>query len=231
MTDARLTVEPTTLPWTRAAGSVSVTWSGADSGPWEVRVRRDDRPEMLLASGPGGTQKVDWIVSGSVYQFRLYPPGGTGKVVAAVDVRMSPPADRPPFVVAYPNPLPEQAGPARATLAWDTGDGSDGVLVLVRRSESGEPEEVSIATGSYGSTVVDWIQPDHAFRFRLYRASDRDRPIGGTTITMRRSHRDTLIDVSVVTIGAGIIAGVCGIAALACRQLARTARSLSGRRR
>lgn len=228
--DAKLTLHPPILAWSPTPGEVTVSWSAPDPGAWEVRVARDDRPEQVFGVGQSGSRTVDWIGRGSTFTFRLYRPGGIGHPVLTRSIRMSDPPPRPPFVAAFPNPVSPQEGAGRTTVAWDTGDGSDGVLVLVRRAPDGTESQQSLGTGADGMIHADWIVPHYVYRFRLYRATDRTRPIAATTVTMGSPTMEVLLDLAFVSV-IGVLVALAGWGvSTAMRLLSRTAKGSGPRR-
>ena len=85
----------------------------------------------------------------------------------------------PPHITATPNPLPEGAGAAITTVAWDTGDGSEcEVYVSVN-----DGKEKHFGTNVAQSIKVDWIQPGDTCEFQLYKGSEHKEVLASVTVT------------------------------------------------
>jgi hypothetical protein len=84
----------------------------------------------------------------------------------------SPPAAAPaaaPAIEANPNPVPASPGLGATTIAWTTGDGSDGVVYVSRNDTA----EALFARGPSGSSVANWIAVGSVYEFRLYSTTSR----------------------------------------------------------
>ena len=80
-----IAADPNPVPAGAELGQTTIFWTTLSKGDGEVRVSKDGGPERLFASGPNGSAKVDWIASGSSYEFRLYTSKGS-KLLATLTV-------------------------------------------------------------------------------------------------------------------------------------------------
>jgi phosphoglycerol transferase MdoB-like AlkP superfamily enzyme len=82
-----LSASPNPVPLRFAStGSTEIRWQAPADASAEVWVARDEEPESLFASGRSGRQTVDWVATGSVYDFRLYTSGPPRRLEASVRV-------------------------------------------------------------------------------------------------------------------------------------------------
>lgn len=120
---------------------------------WHFPQKPDDSAEQLIHRGSDGSAKVTWIEVDLAYEFRLY--SGTDRLLEEVLVSgvpgllEAPKTQRTgsgPYLVANPNPVPVTRGLGSTVIAWSTGDGSDGrVVVSVGGSCGDDPKSASEA--------------------------------------------------------------------------------------
>ena len=85
---------------------------------------------------------------------------------------------REPTLTADPNPVPVDTGTGTTMIAWDTGDGSVGELMVAVNGKS----ETIFAKGSKGERKAEWIVPGGRYEFRLYAGDERTSPLASVTV-------------------------------------------------
>jgi hypothetical protein len=106
---------------------------------------------------------------------------------AACNSSKAPEAKAPPAnpaasaakITASPNPVPTGGGTGTTTVAWNTGDGTEGHVFV---SVDGGAEEM-FASGPSGSSPAPWIQAGKTFEFRLYAGTEHTKLLAKTQVT------------------------------------------------
>jgi glycosyltransferase involved in cell wall biosynthesis len=112
---------------------------------WHFPQTGADERGRLFQQGAKGSADVPWIQAGMRYEFRLFGGPKYVKQLAAISITGVPDATPAPAVapvasgraclIAVPNPVPAPNRFGRTTIAWNTGDGSEGRIYL---SQGGE---------------------------------------------------------------------------------------------
>jgi hypothetical protein len=84
---ATIAADPNPVPAKAGLGRTRISWATLSKGNAEVFVSRDEGPEQLFARGPTGSIEVDWIASGSSYEFRLYSRDSPRQLLAKTVVK------------------------------------------------------------------------------------------------------------------------------------------------
>jgi hypothetical protein len=82
-------------------------------------------------------------------------------------------------ITATPNPVPAGSGPGSTTIAWKTGDGSQGQVYV---SQDGGTDNIFDA-GTDGSKDAPWIQTGSTYEFRVYAGSDHKTQLASVKVT------------------------------------------------
>jgi hypothetical protein len=82
-------------------------------------------------------------------------------------------------IAASPNPVPAGAGLGSTTVAWKTGDGSQGQVYV---SEDGGTENL-FDQGTDGNKEAPWIRTGSTYEFRLYSGTDHKNQLGSVQVT------------------------------------------------
>jgi len=72
-----LTAFPNPVPAGKELGKTTISWDTTDGSIGKVYVSMNGGEESLFADSRRGTKVVDWIQTGSTYEFRLYDSGHT----------------------------------------------------------------------------------------------------------------------------------------------------------
>ena len=111
-----------------------------DRRAWHFPHTGADERGRLFQQGAKGSADVPWIQAGMRYEFRLFGGPKYVKQLAAISITGVPDATPAPAVapvasgraclIAVPNPVPAPNRFGRTTIAWNTGDGSEGRIYL-----------------------------------------------------------------------------------------------------
>jgi hypothetical protein len=77
-----IAADPNPLPPGPGGGRTKISWAILAGGDAEVYVSHNGGPEKLFARGASGTVEVNWIVTGSSYDFRLYSTDAPRRLLA-----------------------------------------------------------------------------------------------------------------------------------------------------
>lgn len=219
-----LRIHPAEAAWSAKPGTVEVGWDSGTDERWEVWTQPDDSEPQLFAAGPRGSRSATWISAGQSFHFTLSPPGRPSAIAARATTRMALRAASertPPRVSLSPNPFPRDEERPVVRLDWDTGDGSLGRVMLVNRDGHGERETIA-GHGAVGTRLIDWINSNERYEFRLYRLSDGGRRVAARVIgNQPRQTRELILDLGAFA----LIVALWPVAAAA-----RTYRRLIGRK-
>jgi hypothetical protein len=153
-----ISASPTRVPFGQNA--TTLTWDTLGGGAGQVFVSVNGAAESLLAGGATGSLPVGFINSGS-YVFTLYAGTAHSYALASVAVvKLNPKGTTGPAITATPASLSfatavttSSALVRSSTLAFDTGDGSVGQVML---SVNGGPP-VLFTASQFGSVTAPWI--------------------------------------------------------------------------
>lgn len=166
---------PNPVPAGIGLGKTNVSWDTGDSSWGQVMFYEPENGERSFATGPRGSQTIDWIVTGGRYELRLYTGKNREKLLSSVIVSRP----RTAFIQAEPNPVPPGADVGVTTIQWDAGD-NPWAQVFYNNPGKGEK---SFAAGPRGSKEVPWIATGGRYEFRLYAGSDHQNLLGSVVIT------------------------------------------------
>lgn len=183
---AAITADPNPVPATTKMGTTQISWDTVDGSWGQVFLSAAGGPEELFGEGPKGVQNAPWISPHTTYEFRLYAGRERKVVLSTVTVTLAETrrvvtGPEKASISASPNPVP--AGSKSTTIAWNTGDGSEGEVYM---SPSGRSEQL-FASGASGSIEVDWISPGNTYLFRLYAARDHKRRLATVNVGQVRA--------------------------------------------
>jgi hypothetical protein len=82
-----ITADPNPIPPGAGLARTTVSWTTLTKDDGEVRVSKDGGPEQLFARGRHGSVEVDWIATGSSYEFRLYSRDASPRLLAKTIVK------------------------------------------------------------------------------------------------------------------------------------------------
>jgi hypothetical protein len=174
---AILTASPNPVPAGDPNGRTTISWEAKGESGGRIYVSENEGEESLLANGRQGSTVVDWIQSGSSYEFRLYNSDHT-KLLDKVLVTK---AHTPPNLRASPNPVSASDAKGETKISWNAeGEGVGKVYLSVN-----EGQESLFAVGRHGSESVSWIETGSTYEFRLYN-SDRTKLLD-TVIVVKQS--------------------------------------------
>ncbi|MEQ1727767.1 MAG: hypothetical protein ABL982_05250 [Vicinamibacterales bacterium] len=168
---ARIDATPNPLPPGEGLASTTIVWATGGAPDGTVMVATNGGEERLFAQGQSGRSVADWIAQGSTYEFRLYSSAEPRVLLArAVVSRPAFPPGTPgrtsASITADPASVAWGDASGSTTIAWTTGDGSDGHVAV---SIDGGPERL-FARGKSGTSIAPWIETGAAYEFRLYSA-------------------------------------------------------------
>jgi hypothetical protein len=81
-----IAADPNPVPPGSGLGRTRISWTTLTRDDAEVRVSQDGGPEHLFARGPTGSAEVNWIATGSSYEFRLYSRDASRRLLAKTKV-------------------------------------------------------------------------------------------------------------------------------------------------
>jgi hypothetical protein len=84
---AAIAADPNPVPGGAGLGRTRISWTTLSKDDAEVRVSKDGEPEQLFARGPNGSIEIDWIATGSSYEFRLYSRDASPRLLAKTIVK------------------------------------------------------------------------------------------------------------------------------------------------
>lgn len=82
-----IAADPNPVPAGAGLGRTKISWTTLARDDAEVCVSKDGEAEQLFARGSAGSREVDWIASGSSYEFRLYSRDGSRRLLAKTIVK------------------------------------------------------------------------------------------------------------------------------------------------
>jgi hypothetical protein len=82
-----IAADPNPVPAGAELGRTTISWTTLSRDDGEVRVSKDGGPEQLFARGPSGSVEVNWIATGSSYEFRLYSRDASPRLLAKTTVK------------------------------------------------------------------------------------------------------------------------------------------------
>ncbi|HEY7066183.1 MAG TPA: hypothetical protein VII06_32220 [Chloroflexota bacterium] len=158
---ARLAVAPN--PLTADGQVVTLTWGtpGGDEG--EVWVAQDGGAEALVARGPAGSQRLNWLGRESTYEFRLYAGQERRALLATTTVA-------PPLPTDVGLTVGDRivAGRRQVTLSWRMPDRKVGQVWV-----TADGTDMLVAQSPGGSRDLPWISPNVTYQFQLYAGTSR----------------------------------------------------------
>jgi glucose/arabinose dehydrogenase len=170
---ARLWASPMPTTETTGVGTTAINWNTGGTGAGQVWVSVNGGPESLFGGGSVGSQAVNWISAGAMYEFTLYAGTAHAQELASIAVAMG------PSIGASPNPVPAGGGPGATRIAWNTGLGAVGQVWV---SVNGGPEGL-FAQGGASSQSAPWIGRGNSYRFSLYAGTTHTVLLASTTVT------------------------------------------------
>jgi hypothetical protein len=207
---ASITANPNPVPLPGSQGTTAIRWTTGTGEDGLVMVAVDGGPERLLARGPSGSAEAAWIVPASTFEFRLYSATEPRRLLGTVAVRAADaaltPSSRQPIITARPNPVPSGPEGLGTEIAWDTGDGSFGRVMV---SVDGQPPGL-FAEGARGAAFADWIVKNRTYEFRLYREPALTESVASVVVTrpLPRMTESRLFRVGAVSVLALVTAAV-----------------------
>lgn len=82
-----IAADPNPVPAGAGLGQTKISWTTLSKDDGEVCVSKDDGPEQVFARGPSGSVEVNWIATGSSYEFRLYSRDASPRLLAKTTVK------------------------------------------------------------------------------------------------------------------------------------------------
>jgi hypothetical protein len=84
---ATIVADPNPVPAGAGLGRTTISWTTLSADDGEVRVSKNGEPEHLFGRGPSGSVEVNWIATGSSYEFRLYSRDASPRLLAKTIVK------------------------------------------------------------------------------------------------------------------------------------------------
>ncbi len=86
-TEASITASPNPVRVESGLGKTTIAWKTGDGATGQIYVSRDGGAEQLVTQGADGSDEINWIEAGAVYEFRLYAGLGHTQLMASTTVR------------------------------------------------------------------------------------------------------------------------------------------------
>jgi hypothetical protein len=83
-------------------------------------------------------------------------------------------------ITATPNPVPVTTAKGSTTIAWSTGDTSQGEVYL---ATSKQPEILFGGLAPHGSQAAPWISKGGKYEFKLYAGKDHAKVLASVVVT------------------------------------------------